>query len=435
MISLLRNFLSEDHFLRRWYSAGHGILATFFFGFPASSLHIIGVTGTDGKTTTVEMIAHILRHSGEKVLSLSTAQVVLGETKMKSTKRTTPSPWYLQKIFRRAKREGVTHVVLEVSSHALSQRRVFAIPLDVAVLTNITPEHLDYHRTLENYADAKRLLFFRHLRKTGTAVLNFDDPIGRKWASEFSQRHSVLTFSEQGDPHANFYAESFTETEKGISFTTVCSTKHFPTMLPVFGRFNVSNALSALCSTRAVGVSEKMGRDALSSFLTVPGRMQKISSNADFSVFIDFALTPGSLEKMLLSARNMVKDDGSLTLVFGLCGSHKDIQKRRLLGKTAAQYADTIIVTDDEPYYEKPEVIRQHILKGAQEEDPDALSSGKVQEIPDREKAIFEAIAHAKTGDVLVVAGMGHLTTRNVSGEEIPWSDTEVIQKALLART
>lgn len=433
MISFLRNFISENHIFRRWYSAGSGILAAFVFGFPARKFCNIGVTGTDGKTTTVEMISHVLRSSKKKVLSISTSRIVLDDNILPHNKRTTPGPWQLQRMFRKAQRNGITHVVLEVSSHALFQRRVFGIPLDVAVLTNITPEHLDYHKTLEKYAAAKHLLFSRHLRKGGTSVLNADDSFGKIWAKEFSQKgYSILTFSEQGDRSADYRSELFFADEKGISFTLYSPEGSSSVFIPVFGSFNVSNALSVLCVSRALGISEKDGIESLTSFFSVPGRMEKIESGKDFSIFIDFALTPGSLAKMLTSARDISKD-GRLSLVFGSCGSHKDIEKRRLLGKIATKYADAVFVTDDEPYFENPEVIRKHILEGAYEESVKAISSGKVREIPDRKKAIFQAISEARSGDVVVVAGMGHLRSRNIAGKEISWSDEKIIREAIPA--
>lgn len=438
MLTTLRKILPQNSFLRRWYSSVNAFFAALFYGFPAYSLLCIGITGTDGKTTTTEMLAHILRSNHKKVLSISTVATVCGTTHIPTDKRTTPSPWILQKLLKRAKKEGISFAVIEVSSHALSQKRVFGIPFSAAILTNITPEHLDYHKTMAEYANAKKLLFTKKLKKNGVAVLNFSDSFGEKWQKEYVQKlqhsntqqsPSMLLYSNSPNKNALSHNKiSFLHT--GMECVLRAENgKTAKLFLPLFGEFNIQNAMAAIQTARFFGISLESAAKSFVSFSGVKGRMEPIFLGQDFFVLVDFALTPEAIKNLLQSARN-IAPHGKIFLIFGSCGTHPDIHIRKDMGEMAAKYADVVIVTDDEPYYESPAQIRSHILSGA-----NAVSSStktaEIHEIADRQQAMEFACSMAKKGDVVLVSGMGHLHSRNINGKEVEWNDGNVLRTIL----
>ena len=434
MLTILRKILPEHSFLRRWYSAINGVLAAAWYGFPARSLLCIGVTGTDGKTTTTEMIAHLLRASGKKVLSVSTVATVLGARHMPTDKRTTPSPWILQRLLQKAKKEGIQYAVLEVSSHALVQKRIFGIPFSAAVLTNITPEHLDYHGTFQQYTAAKKLLFTKYLKEKGAMIINADDKTGKKWMKECENKeNSLLLYSSSPQKNALF-SEDIHFLSAGMETVLVAENgTTTPFFLPLFGAFNIQNAMAAIQTARFFGISLQKAAEFFSSFSGVKGRMQPVSVGQDFLAIIDFAYAAESLKNALFSARKM-SPSGKVIVVFGSPGSHPDIAVRKKMGEVAAAYADVVVVTDDEPYTENPADIRAHILAGARGVTVDVQQkTAEIHEIPNREQAMEFACRNAKKGDVVLVAGMGHLSSRNIGGKEISWNDAEVLRKILLS--
>ena len=450
MLRFLRRIIPQDSSLRRQYSVFKSHIAVLVFGSPAKNMRLIAVTGTDGKTTTTEIIAHLLRSTSEKVLSISTAEINMNGIILPQDKRTTPSSWRLQKLFSQAKKEGIATVIMEVSSHAIVQRRIAGLLFDVAVLTNITHEHLDYHKTMKHYSETKKQLFTHFLKKDGMVILNVDDEYGKAWSEEFSnfsldssqreehkrmftqtqtlsnppyQGGEIKTYSREGQK-ADIAATDITSQEKGIIF----SAGKISYFLPMFGTFNVSNALAALL---VLGVFQEKKSDlpvVLASFSGVPGRMERLDLGQDFQIFLDFAVTPFAFREMLTSAKTLGK---RLITVFGHCGSHPDSVVRHELGKIAAEFSDIVLVTDDEPYFEDPAQIRSQILAGIFSVLPEEEQDETIFEISDRKVALEMALQKAHTGDVVVVSGMGHLTTRNIQGEEIPWSDKKVLQKVL----
>ncbi len=434
MLGFLRTIIPQHSFVRRWFSTANAICAACYYGFPARNLKVIGVTGTDGKTTTTEMIAHLLRSADKTVVSISTAQHRLGDSILSGDKRTTPSPWRLQWLLREAVRQHIEFAVLEVSSHAIAQRRIFGIRFDIAVFTNLSPEHLDYHKTMENYANTKKRLFTKLLKKSGTAVLNLDSEYGKSWEHELTtQQHSVASFSLDPASKATRIGSEVAQREGGIAFFVKKSVGDSlgKIFLPMFGKFNVENALAAISAAEQAGVGFDAAANALAHFGGVSGRMERIIAGQDFAVFVDFAVTPGAFAKLLRSAREMVQDK-RVIVVFGGAGNHPDPDARESLGRTAAKYADVIIVTDDEPYHEPPETIREQILAGVRYElSAEAELDKTVTEIPDRQTAIETALQMAASGDVILVTGMGHLDTRNIGGVETPWNDKQVIQSIL----
>ncbi len=434
MLGFLRSIIPQHSFVRRWFSTLNALLATLWFRFPARQLTVIGVTGTDGKTTTTEMIAHILRASGKSVVSFSTAQHKLGDNVIASDKRTTPNPWRLQSLLRQAVKQKLEYAVLEVSSHAIAQRRIFGIRFDVAVFTNLSSEHIDYHKTMEKYADTKKRLFTRLLKESGTAILNHDSEYGKMWEKDCADcQRKVVTFSLHAESRADRIGSGIAQREGGIGFFVKSASGDSvgKVFLPMFGNFNVENALAAITAAEQVGVDFATAAQALAHFAGVSGRMERVSVGQDFSVFVDFAVTPGALAKLLHSAREMVEDK-RVIVVFGGTGNHPDVQAREQLGKNAAKHADVIIITDDEPYHEAPETIREQILSGVYFELGAETDSHKtVSEIPDRKTAIETALQMAASGDIILVTGMGHLNTRNIGGEEVEWNDKEVIKSLL----
>jgi UDP-N-acetylmuramoyl-L-alanyl-D-glutamate--2,6-diaminopimelate ligase len=432
----LRKTIPENFFLRRWYSVVRSTMAAMYYGFPAKELQVIAVTGTDGKTTTTSMIAHILRKCNKKILTITTAEIRMGQFVIPVDKRTTPDAWMLQRFFKEAVKQNIEIVVLEVSSHALVQGRIFGVGVDSAVLTNITPEHLDYHRTFVGYQLAKKKLFKDYLKPNGAVILNLDDQSGRAWSREFlAKGKKVYTYSAKGDARATRAAEEITYHDKGVEFllhdkNKECNERVF---VPVFGSFNVANALAAILAVRPVGIYCPEAAVAMKDFPGIAGRMERISVGQDFTVFVDFALTPGAFTKMLASARRMAKRH-KLIVVFGSPGSHPDPEVRKEIGRIVANEADLAIVTDDETYYQNPKQIRSQLLDGAFAALGEAAFVEKVKEIGDRQRAIEFAISSAVKGDVVVISGMGHLTTRNMGGTETSWSDIEVVKSLLRKR-
>ncbi len=428
------------------------------YGYPAQSMQCVGVTGTDGKTSTTELIAHILRGTGKRTFSVSTVRIQMDHQLLPTDKRTTPSPWKMQKLLKEAASQGIDFLVMEISSHAISQSRISGINFDVAVLTNITPEHLDYHHTFIEYQKSKKQLFLKYLKPRGTAVLNSDDPSGRSWSREFLKGgKKVLTYTTKDDFPTNWQAEKIiTRDEKpesrdkmlsensgsygklreegmnGIEFSLRDKQRqtHNTIFLPLRGIFNVSNALSAMQAVFSLGINIDESASLLRSFPGVPGRMEEIDVGQEFFIFVDFALTPGAFRQLLHTGRK-IAGEKRVILVFGSPGSHPDPLVRRQIGKITAGRADILMVTDDEPYFENPAHIRSQLLHGIREDLTEEEFSQRIREIPDRREAIQAALHLAQKGDVVIISGMGHLKQRNIGGEEIEWNDKEVIKELM----
>jgi UDP-N-acetylmuramoyl-L-alanyl-D-glutamate--2,6-diaminopimelate ligase len=436
-MGFLRKIIPQNCCIRRWYSIGNGYLAALVYGHPAKRMTCIGVTGTDGKTTTTELIAHILRRSGKRVLSISTTRVQMDRQLFPTDKRTTPSPWKIQKLLHEAVENNIDCMVMEVSSHALAQARVQGILFDIAAFTNITPEHLDYHVTFVNYQLAKKKLFTTYLKpERGISILNSEDGCARAWSREFHKKgKKILTYSTK--PHEEHFsswnADDIESTETGIRFDlTDHQRKTKQTVqLPMRGFFNVPNTIAAMQTAYCLGIDMKDSARFLEDFSGIPGRMEEISLGQDFYVFVDFAVTPGAFAKLLNTAKKIAGGNQSI-IVLGSPGSHPDPGVRHQIGVIVATVADQIIVTDDEPYFENPAHIRTQILDGAHEAIPNEQDfENRVQDISDRRLAIKTAISLAQSGDVVIVAGMGHLQSRNIAGEEVQWSDVEIVREAL----
>ena len=390
-------------------------IAARFCGDPTARLQVVGVTGTNGKTTSCFLIRELLEAGGLPTALLGTVKSVIGGREA-TLERTTPEAIELQRAFAAMVQAGDRACAMEVSSHALELHRADAIHWDVAVFTNLTQDHLDFHPTMEDYFLAKRRLFERAAQEGGTLVINVDDRYGRRLARDFPQ--AVTTGIEHD---AAVRATDVRSTLTGSTFRLDGAELHTP--LP--GRFNVANVLGAVAAARALGVADDTIRAALPRAGRVPGRFEPVDEGQGFAVLVDYAHTPDSLENVLRAARELTT--GRVIVAFG-AGGDRDRTKRPLMGRAAALLADEVIVTSDNPRSEDPDAIIAEILAGIEDRD-------RVRTEPDRARAIALAVDLARDGDVVVVAGKGHEQGQELAGgRKIPFDDVTVAREALRAR-
>jgi UDP-N-acetylmuramoyl-L-alanyl-D-glutamate--2,6-diaminopimelate ligase len=396
--------------------------AARFYGDPTARLQVVGVTGTNGKTTTAFLVRALLEADGRPTGLLGTVTSMIGGSEHAVT-RTTPEAIDLQQTFSTMLAAGDVACSIEISSHALELHRADAIHFAVAVFTNLTQDHLDFHPTMEDYFGAKRRLFTDVA--PAAAVINVDDPYGRRLARELDQ---PVTFALD---HVAGYRAGVVQSGLDGSRFTVTTPEGEDVVLrsPLRGRFNVYNVLGALAAARSLGVPMSTAAQAIEVAGQVPGRFQTVDEGQDFAVLVDYAHTPDSLENVLSAARELVVDRpngaaGRLHVVFG-CGGDRDRGKRPLMGAIARRLADRVIVTSDNPRSEPPAAIVEEILAGA---------GADVEHDVDRRAAIVEAIAGAGTGDVIVIAGKGHEQGQEFAGgRKIPFDDVTVAREALRA--
>ena len=367
------------------------ILANIKYVFPAKKLKVIGVTGTDGKTTTVNMIYQILKDAGKKVSMISTINAVIGDYEYDTGFHvTSPEPAMIQKFLSQSVKNGDEFMVLEVTSHALDQFRVWGIPFEIGVITNITHEHLDYHKTFADYFRAKLKL----VQNAKVAVVN--QKIKESWEDKGSK---VITFGlDNGD---------FNQKKMKLN-------------LKIPGDYNIENALAALAVTESLGINRQIVKKSLEKFSVLSGRMEEIKNNKGIKIVIDFAHTPNALENALKTLRLQTKE--KLIAVFGAAGA-RDQGKRPLMGEISGRLADITILTDEDPRFEDRIKIIDEIAKG--------VSDKKLYKEPDRGMAIELAIKIAKKGDVVGIFGKGHEKSMNYNGKELSWSDVQAVRKIL----
>ncbi|MBS1870610.1 MAG: UDP-N-acetylmuramoyl-L-alanyl-D-glutamate--2,6-diaminopimelate ligase [Actinobacteria bacterium] len=408
--------------------AAMGPAAARFHGDPTAGLDVVGITGTNGKTTTAFLVRALLEAAGRQCGLLGTVTAFVGGVE-RPVERTTAEAIDLQRDFRAMRDGGDVACAMEVSSHALVLGRADAIHFAVAVFTNLTQDHLDFHATMEDYFAAKRRLFEAGPR---TAVVNVDDPYGRRLAQELPEAVTVAL-----DRDATYRATDVESDFAGSSFTALTPEGPIALRTPLPGRFNVSNVLGALAAVRALGVPLAQIAAALPQAGRVPGRFEPVDEGQPFAVLVDYAHTPDSLENVLAAARPLT--EGRLLCVFG-CGGDRDRGKRPLMGEIAARLADRTIVTSDNPRSEPPEAIVAEILAGVPAELIRLSPSGHRERGPagdvtvdvDRRAAIKLALAEAQPGDVVVIAGKGHEQGQEVAnGEKLPFDDVTVAREAL----
>jgi UDP-N-acetylmuramoyl-L-alanyl-D-glutamate--2,6-diaminopimelate ligase len=388
--------------------------AAAFYGDPSGRLTTVGVTGTNGKTTSAFLIRSLLEAGGLSTGLLGTVKRIVGGESF-DVQRTTPEAIDLQRTFREMVDAGDRACVMEVSSHALALHRADAIHFAAALFTNLTQDHLDFHPTMEDYFLAKRRLFVE--AAPGMAVVNVDDGYGARLAGELGD---AVTFSLSGE--ASYQAISVSTGIGGSSFVVRerAGGREVPLVSPLRGRFNVYNVLGAYAVARSLGVSAETCAEAISAAGQVPGRFETVDEGQDFAVVVDYAHTPDSLENVLVAARGLTENQ--LHVVFG-AGGDRDRGKRPLMGEIAARLADRVIVTSDNPRSEDPASIIAAILEGAGPE---------VESEVDRRMAIGSAISGARSGDVVVIAGKGHEQGQEFAGgRKVPFDDIAVAREAL----
>ncbi len=385
------------------------VITSAFYGFPTKKLHLIGITGTNGKTSTTILIESIEKEGGLKVGRLGTINYSW-DGHSEPAPLTTPDPLLLQKIFHEMVSGGVTHVVMEVSSHALEQKRVFGCFYDVAVFTNLSHDHLDFHMNMENYFKAKSLLFLEHLN--GVAVINVDDPYGNRLLNFLKSKNIEIISYGVENPSAKVKALSFECSSKGLKVSIETPAGVININSALLGKLNVYNILASVATAFSQGMDVQTIKRGIEKVQDIPGRMEKVAIDAPFEVIVDYAHTPDALEKTLSSIKGWL--EGRLVVVFG-CGGDRDKSKRPVMAETSARYADVIIITSDNPRTEDPEKIIEDILEGMPKSwkrvsNPEDLISSKrvFSVIVNRRSAIELALKIARPGDVVFLAGKGH---------------------------
>ncbi len=388
--------------------------AARFWGDPTAALRVLGVTGTNGKTTTAFLVREILEAAGIRCGLLGTVKQVVGGAE-EPVERTTPEAIELQATFRRMLDGGDEACVMEVSSHAMVLHRADAIHFEVALFTNLTQDHLDFHRDMEDYFQAKRLLFAAAGARV--RIVNVDDPYGRRLAEEFE----CVTFSAEG-AEADYSAGGVEFDAGGASFT-VNGELAVRTGLP--GHFNVANALGALAAARALGVEAETAAAGLAAAARVPGRFEPVDEGQGFAVLVDYAHTPDSMENVLRAARRLTA--GRLIAVFG-AGGDRDRDKRPKMGRAGGELSDLAVVTSDNPRSENPATIVAEVAAGARGQ------AAEVEVEVDRRAAIALALARAADGDTVVIAGKGHEQGQEFGGgRKVPFDDRDVAREELRA--
>ncbi len=444
MLSLVRKLIPP--FLLSWYHLGLAFLGALIFRFPSQGMVVIGITGTNGKSTTVDMLSRIFREAGRKTASLSSIRFQILDKEWRNTmKMTMPGRFVIQKFLRQAKDAGCTHFVLEVTSEGILQHRHRFINFHTAVFTNLSPEHIERHGSFENYKRAKGKLFQMVKR---VHVINADDehaPFFLQFPAEekslyssnpefsfgpgaiFNARRGGLAKSPveakqlastptSATRMQKIQSSRISENENGLDFQIDDIAFH----LNLLGRFNVSNALAAISVVRSLGISLQACRDALEKMQVVPGRMETVAQEP-FLVVVDYAFTPAALEKVY---QTLKPKKGKLICILGAAGGGRDKWKRPVLGKLAATYCDQVIITNEDPYEEDPQKIIDEVAAGAEK--------SAVLKILDRREAIRKGLSLASSGDTVVITGKGSEDCIQIQGgKKIPWDDREVVREEM----
>lgn len=400
-------------------------IVPWFYDYPAMKMRMVGITGTNGKTTTSYLVRHLLQAAGRRVGLIGTIQNMIDDEVI-PTHNTTPNIIDLQRLLARMCSEGITHVVMEVSSHALDMGRVAGCEYDTAAFSNLTQDHLDYHGTMENYCLAKAKLFdglSAAGRKPGKkAVVNIDDPAGRIMLEHAKCGH--MTYSVK-DESASLRAMDIKLTGTGASFTVKGEFGQIKLNMRITGLFNVYNVLAAVGCAVAENVPVEVIEENLPLFKGVPGRFEAIDMGQNFGVVVDYSHTPDGLENVLRAAREIA--EGRVIVVFG-CGGDRDRTKRPIMGRIAAELADIVIVTSDNPRSEDPDFILSEIVPGVEEK----IVGKQYEVLVDRHEAIFRAVKLAEDGDMVVIAGKGHEDYQILKDKTIHFDDREQAREALM---
>lgn len=398
-------------------------------GYPSQDLRVIGVTGTNGKTSTTLIICHLLEQAGHRPAVLGTLGLRMpGSTEFTNRGLTTPDAGKLQQMLRQLVDAGATHLLMEVSSHALVQHRVDAISFAGGVFTNLTQDHFDYHGTVRAYKEAKALLFTRHLaHSAGYAVLNYDDPAGREYGSMFGG--IKVTYGSTRD--CNLVMENLKLHPDGLDWELVIKNGVWPPELrkgvnqleltvPLAGRFNAENCLGAIGVALLEGLTAEQVRAGLATFPGVPGRLQRAPTPNGVRAYVDYAHTPDAVTNVLTTLQETKPAEARIITVIG-CGGDRDRDKRPKMAAAAQQYSDCVVVTSDNPRSENPEAIIEDVLKGI------TPGKGRVEREPDRHCAIHLALSLAQPGDIVLIAGKGHEDYQIFADRTVHFSDVEEV--------
>jgi UDP-N-acetylmuramoyl-L-alanyl-D-glutamate--2,6-diaminopimelate ligase len=399
------------------------VVADAYYSQPTKKLHLIGITGTNGKTTTSHLIEKIFADAGKKTGLIGTMYTKIAD-QILETKNTTPESLTLQKTFHQMVEAKVDLAVMEVSSHALDMGRVHGCDYDVAVFTNLSQDHLDYHQTMEEYQRAKSLLFAQlgntfDLNKPKFAVLNSDDP-----ASDMYKRSTAAHVVTYGiDQQADIQAQNIQMTPKGTTFTLVMREHSYPVQMQLIGKFSVYNVLASIAAALVSGIGMEDIIRSIEEVQGVAGRFELVNAGQDFTVIVDYAHTPDSLENVLKTIQHFASK--RVFVVVG-CGGDRDRTKRPLMAQIACKWSSDPIFTSDNPRSEDPNAILTEMEAGVEGES--------YQVIPDRKEAIFTAVNHAETGDVILIAGKGHETYQIVGNLVHDFDDRLVAREAIEGR-
>ena len=402
------------------------VIVPYFYDYPSKRMRVIGITGTNGKTTTTYMIRSVLINAGLKVGLIGTIQIMIGE-EMFPIHNTTPNVIDLQHILMSMVERHVEVVVMEVSSHALAENRISGVEFDTAIFTNLTQDHLDYHGTMEAYRAAKAKLFDAVSRKGDkegkTAVINLDDE-----AADFMLEHATCDRITYGvERNADLHAADVDVHSGGMKFKIRGSFGVMSMALHVTGLFNVYNVLAAVGACLAEKVEPEMIRHTLEHFRSVPGRFERIYADVPFTVIVDYAHTPDGVENVLTTARQIAKK--RVITVFG-CGGDRDRKKRPIMGRLAARLSDVVLATSDNPRTEDPLSILDEIEVGIKE----MIGDKPYEKIADRRAAIMHAVSMAEAGDVIMILGKGHEDYQILKDRTIHFDDREVAREAINTR-
>jgi UDP-N-acetylmuramoyl-L-alanyl-D-glutamate--2,6-diaminopimelate ligase len=396
-------------------------LAASFYGAPARKLKLAAVTGTNGKTTTTFLIKHICEKAGLRCGLIGTVRYEIGERVLPAV-RTTPESLDLQELLAQIANAGCKAAAMEVSSHALALDRARGLEWDVAVFTNLTQDHLDFHGTMENYFDAKAKLFTQlskqEKKRKPVAIVNIDDHYGTQLLKKIDKKISVITYGVGA--RADFRALDYRMEFGGTSYQLDARGKSYLVRVPLIGRFNVANSMAALAAANALGLSLREAVLSLSKSPQVPGRLETVPAKRQFQVFVDYAHTPDALLNVVKTLREL--EPHRLIVVFG-CGGDRDRQKRPLMGEVVDRNADFAIITSDNPRKEDPAAIIAEVEKG--------FRSDRYEKIVDRNEAIARAIEMAQPRDIVLIAGKGHETYQEFADHTVPFDDVQVARRAL----
>lgn len=399
-------------------------VAEAFYGRPSAQIGLIGITGTNGKTTTLHLLKAILEKASLKPSTIGTISYDVGGQSIEAH-NTTPSCVELSRLFHKAVQAGHQWLIMEVSSHSLEQKRVEALAFDMAIFTNITHDHLDYHPSFDHYLQAKRRLFqllSRNEQKKGTAMVNRDDPHASSIIK--ATRGQVITYGLRNKAH--YRAANWSLSLRGSSFEVLTPEEKARVSLSLPGLHNIYNSLSALATAGAMGIDLRTAIEAIEGVHEVPGRLEAIEQGQPFDVFVDYAHSPDGLRAILESVKPLCQ--GRLIVVFG-CGGNRDQLKRPIMGAVAAKWSDFVIVTSDNPRKESPSQIASEIEKGLKESSK--IRGDDYVIILDRYEAIQKALSMAQSQDVVIIAGKGHENYQIFEDRVIPFDDREAARQVL----